>query len=144
MKKIFLLSMIVSTIFIFSGCGARGPQFQSFEKPKDPNNGMVYIYRKAQLFGDALNYKITTNNNYLGDMKINGYTNKELPSGIIKLYASTTSIDKITFKFELPKNKIICIKTYIGFGIILGRPKFEIVDMNKCKKEIKDTKKLLD
>ena len=52
---------------MFSGCGTRGPQFTQFEKPKNPNNGMLYIYRKAQFFGDALTYEVLTNNNYIAN-----------------------------------------------------------------------------
>jgi len=144
MKKTLLLGLTTGAMIMFSGCGARGPQFTNFEKPKNPNNGMLYIYRKAQLFGDGLTYNVTINDDYVVKMRLNGYTKKELPKGVVKLYSSTSPLDKTSFKLVLPKNKIICVKSYIGFGLLLGRPKFELVDMKQCKKEIKDTKKELE
>ena len=98
-KKVFKnVSLVVGGILLLSGCSAKGPKFQSFEKPKNPNNGMLYIYRKAQLVGDVLTYSVIAGNYYMGNMKINGYSNKEIPAGIIKIYASTIHHQRISFR----------------------------------------------
>jgi len=141
-KSVFITSVIVGMFFI--GCSAKGPKFQSFEKPKNPNNGMLYVYRKAQLVGDALTYPVIAGKYYIGKMKINGYSNKELPSGITKISASTSIVDKGELFVNIPKNGIVCVKSRIGFGFLVGRPQFELVDMKKCEKEIKTTRKNLE
>jgi hypothetical protein len=119
MKKLLIILLFSSMGFLFIGCSAKGPQFQSFEKPKNSNNGMLYVYRKAQLFGDALTYSVFAGNYYIGTMKINGYANKEIPAGIIKIYASTTTFDKGSLLVNVPKNGIVCVKTYPGLGLSL-------------------------
>ena len=136
-KSIFLLgSVIVATFFI--GCSAKGPQFHSFEKPKNPNNGMLYVYRKSQLLGSTTAYSVIAGQYYIGAMKINGYANKELPAGNIKLHTSLSLFLKGSLLVHIPKNGIVCVKTYLGSEL------FEVVNMKQCKKEIKTTKKILE
>jgi hypothetical protein len=148
MNKTLLFTVLFGiSIFSLSGCTAKGPQFQSFQKPKNPNDGIIYVYRPFKFFGIAFKYDVFADRMYhhnegyyIGKIKVNSYSYKEVPNGIYKVKATTSTLDKTFIKVKVGKNKIICIRTYPGMGVLVGRANFELVDMKTCKKEIKGTR----
>jgi hypothetical protein len=141
-EKIVSLSLIGIAVLVMSGCSAKGPQFNGF---KQPINGQanVYIYRTSYL-GAAVTPSIhqtnLTNNQdkVIGSIKPNGYIMTTITPGMYKFWAKTEAENEV--KIKATPNKIYCIEHYISIGFIVGHPQFKIVDMEKCKKEIKETK----
>lgn len=136
-------SIIISTVSLalFTGCTAKGPQFQKFEQPKE-SKSLVYLYRTSFL-GAAITPTITQKNLdtnlalSIGNIKPNGYIKTEVDEGNYEFWAKTEAKNEVRLKVE--KGKTYCIEHYISIGFLIGRPQFEIVDMRKCKEEIKKT-----
>ncbi len=55
-----------------------------------------------------------------------------------KFWAKTEARNEVDLKVD--PNQIYCIEHYISIGVIVGHPKFKIVDMAKCEEELKKTK----
>jgi len=143
MKKKLIMTVLTSTaILVMSGCSAKGPQFSGFKKPAN-GKANVYVYRTSYL-GAAITPDIhktnlsTNSDEVIGSIKPNGYIMTTITPGMYKFWAKTEAENEV--KLEADPNKIYCIEHYISIGFVVGHPQFKIVDMEKCKKEIKDTK----
>jgi len=130
------------TVFIFTGCGAKGQVFREFEKPKE-NKGIAYIYRPSGFVGSAVYYDIhvtneTTPDQIAGRLSNGGYVKVDLPIGENEIWGETESKSSVTL--DIKDGDISCIKGSVGIGFFLGRPHLSIVDMDTCKTEIIGTK----
>ncbi|ADG92473.1 conserved hypothetical protein [Arcobacter nitrofigilis DSM 7299] len=141
-NKIITLALSGVALFIMSGCSAKGPQFNGFNEPTKGNSN-VYIYRTSSL-GAGVTPNIHDTNledstdKIVGNVKPNGYIMTTITPGMHKFWAKTEVTNEVNLNID--PNKIYCIKNYISMGFLVGHPQFEIVDMNKCKDEIKETK----
>jgi hypothetical protein len=141
-NKLIMTALTSATILVMSGCSAKGPQFNGFKKPTN-GQANVYVYRTSYL-GAAVTPDIhktnlsTNSDEVIGSIKPNGYIMTTITPGMYKFWAKTEAENEV--KLEANPNKIYCIKHYISMGFVVGHPQFKIVDMEKCKKEIKDTK----
>jgi hypothetical protein len=125
-----------------SGCSAKGPQFDGFKEPVAGKSN-VYIYRTSY-FGAIVspniyktNIKIN-NDKIIGSVKPNGYIMTTITPGMHKFWARTEVQNEVYLTAN--PSKIYCIEHYITFGFFVGHPQFKIIDIEKCKKEIKETK----
>lgn len=140
-KSIFALMVALSALF-FVGCGASGAQFSGFQTPKD-GNAMVYVYRPSSLAGMAVSYTASADtgdqNITIGNISNGSYNKAEVPANKeVEIWAKTEAKSSVTIDTE---DKVIyCIKAGLGMGFMVGRPKFEKVDMQTCQKEIVKTK----
>jgi hypothetical protein len=138
--KLMLLSGAIG-MFIFSGCTAKGPQFSSFEKPKE-GNSKVYIYRTS-LFGGAINPDIfqknldTNESLLLGEVKSMGYISTEIKPGNYEFWAKTEAKNEVLISAKA--NETYCIEHYITMGFFIGHPQFKIIPIDKCEREIVTT-----
>jgi hypothetical protein len=141
-KKIAILALSSVAVLVISGCSAKGPQFNGF---KEPANGQsnVYLYRTSYL-GAGVTPDIHKTNEangqdeIIGSLKPNGYIMTTITQGMHKFWAKTEAQNEVDLQAD--PNKIYCIEHYISVGFFVGHPQFEIVDMEKCKKEIIETK----
>jgi hypothetical protein len=144
MKKRILLQGIVVGVFAitaFTGCTAKGPKFEKFEKPKE-NKSLVYLFRTG-IMGAAITPTITQKNLdtnlsiSLGNIKPMGYIKAEVDEGNYEFWAKTEAKNEVNLKIE--KGKTYCIEHYITIGFFIGHPQFKVVDMEQCKQDIKET-----
>jgi uncharacterized secreted protein with C-terminal beta-propeller domain len=141
-KKLIMIALTIVAILVMSGCSAKGPQFSGFKKPTH-GQANVYIYRTSYL-GAAITPEIyqanIDNSNYkvVGRIKPNGYIMTTITPGMYKFWATTEVKNEVILKVN--PNKIYCIEHYISMGWLIGHPQFKIVDMRKCKEDIKETK----
>ncbi len=141
-KKIIILVLTSIAILIISGCSAKGPQFSGFKQPLNGQSN-VYIYRTSYL-GAGITPDIHQTNltnkkdRIIGAIKPNGYIMTTITPGMYKFWAKTEAENEVNL--EVVPNKIYCIEHYISIGFVVGHPQFKIVNMEKCKKEIKKTK----
>ena len=141
-KRVLKIAAISMAVLVMSGCSAKGPQFSGFKQPVHGESN-VYIYRTSYLgaavIPDIHQTDLSTNkDNILGTIKPNGYIMTTITPGMYKFWAKTEAENEV--KLEAIPNKIYCIEHYISIGFIVGHPQFKIVDMQKCKEEIKETK----
>jgi len=142
-KSILFQGVLIGAVAFttFTGCTAKGPQFQEFDKPKE-DKSLVYLYRTG-VMGAAVTPTITQKNLdtnlslSLGSIKPMGYIKTEVDEGNYEFWAKTEAKNEVNLKVE--KGKTYCIEHYISMGFFVGHPQFKLVDMVKCEKEIKDT-----
>lgn len=149
MKKTLLLQSIFTGIVIltiFTGCAAKGPKFTNFKEPPK-GKSLVYLYRTSYL-GAVVTPTITQKNLdtnvslSLGQIKPMGYIKTEVNPGNYDFWAKTEVRNDININVK--KEKIYCVENYITLGFLMGHPQFKLIDMDKCKKEIKKTHLSLD
>lgn len=134
---------LLGAIVFFTGCGAKGEQFSEFAKPKE-NQGLVYVYRPNSFVGGGVYYDIhvtnPTNPDFIaGELVNGGYVEIDVPAGENEIWGKTEAKSAVTL--DIKNGDIHCVKGGVGVGFLVGRPNLEIVDMNRCKAEITETKK---
>ena len=145
-KNLLVLGAVISTIFVFTGCGAKGEKFGNFRIPSE-NNSMLYVYRPSSFLGSGIYYDIHTNDNnkdeIIGTLRNGGFIEKEItPTENTEIWAKTES--KASISLDVKPNEIYCVKGGVGVGFFVGRPNLELVDKALCEKEIIDTQKSFD
>ena len=141
-RKIVSLAVASVAILVMSGCSAKGPHFNGFKQPESGKSN-VYIYRTSH-WGlsntpDIHQTNLTTKQDkIIGNIKPNGYMMTTITPGMYKFWAETEAKNEVNLKAN--PNKIYCIEHYLTIGFILNHPQFKLVDMQKCKEEIKETK----
>jgi hypothetical protein len=141
-KKLITIALTGAAILAMSGCSAKGPQFNGFKEPAKGTSN-VYVYRTSY-FGAAVTPDIhktnlkTNKDEIIGSIKPNGYIMTTITPGMHKFWAKTEAQNEVDLTAN--PSKIYCIEHYITFGFVVGHPQFKIVDMEKCKKEIVETK----
>lgn len=143
LTRIATLGLFISTFLLFSGCTAKGPQFEKFETPKQ-DEANIYIYRKAIIFGDGLQPDIHQTNLSTNEDKVlpkvlpDGYIMQALKPGEYQFWAKTEAKNEVNVHAEA--NNIYCIQHYVTPGAFVGHPQFELQDLKTCEVEIKKTK----
>lgn len=77
-RALHLLALLA--FVVLSGCAAVGPPFAAIT-PKDPANGIVYLYRPAQSSNSVIAPGITIGNQEYAVLPSGGYMSFELPVG---------------------------------------------------------------
>ena len=132
----------VGAALFLSGCGASGQPFSQFATPK-PDQGLVYVYRPSSVLGMGVYYDIhvtnPTNPDLIAGELVNGsYVEVDVPVGENEIWGRTESKSSVTL--DVKNGETYCIKGGVGIGFLVGRPNFEIVDMQTCQTEIVGTK----
>jgi hypothetical protein len=141
-----LLIFIVFVGQFFVGCAAKGPKFQTIQKPSQ-GKSLLYIYRKSAFAGGGVYYDVHITDNNGQDTKIgtlrNGtYLEAVLNPGVITVWAKTESTTSL--ETQLKPDEIKCVRGSIGMGFLIGRPKLELVDYGTCEAEISETNLSID
>ena len=135
------MGLLLGTIF-FSGCASATTPFTEFKKPQN-NESVLYIYRPSKFVASAMDYTLSnkTTNEELGELQNGTYLEKTVKPGKMVVYGKYNFLKDNEIELELEPNKVTCIKSYIG-GFIQNI-QFEKVDFETCKKEIVETKKIV-
>ncbi len=147
----------LSTLILFSGCGATGQQFVKFDTNINNDKGILYVYRPKRFMNSTVLFNVVdrTDKINIGTLRNGGYLKQELTAGdkniIIDVkhsfmpitYIIDTSVDiPVTIK----ANEITCIrfnsKNDIEKGFI--KAKDRIIPLAICEKEIKLTRKVIN
>ena len=131
----------VGAAMFLSGCGASGQPFSQFATPKQ-DQGLVYVYRPSSVLGMGVYYDIhvtnPTNPDLIAGELVNGsYVEVNVPVGENEIWGRTESKTSVTL--DVKNGEIYCVKGGVGIGFFIGRPNFEIVDMQTCQTEIVGT-----
>lgn len=131
----------VGAAMFLSGCGASGQPFSQFATPKQ-DQGLVYVYRPSSVLGMGVYYDIhvtnPTNPDLIAGELVNGsYVEVDVPVGENEIWGRTESKTSVTL--DVKNGETYCVKGGVGIGFFIGRPNFEIVDMQTCQAEIVGT-----
>ena len=137
-SKMVVPAGLIGALLLFTGCGAKGPKFTSFEKPK-PNEGLVYVYRPSSFVGSGVYYDIHVTNPMTpdfiaGELTNGAYLKIDVPTGESEIWGKTEAKSSVTL--DVKDGDIKCVKGSVGMGLFVGRPNLEIVDFETCKSEI--------
>lgn len=141
-KKTLWVIIFVGVAMFLSGCGASGQPFSQFATPKQ-DQGLVYVYRPSSVLGMGVYYDIhvtnPTNPDLIAGELVNGsYVEVDVPVGENEIWGRTESKTSVTL--DVKNGETYCVKGGVGIGFFIGRPNFEIVDMQTCQTEIVGTK----
>jgi Protein of unknown function (DUF2846) len=119
--------LIASVAVAAAGC-ASGPKYSEM-KSKIPvlntNTGRVFIYRDS-LFGAALQPQVAINGKPVGTSRAYAFFYVDLPAGEYKISGATEVERSLTFALAGGETKYI--QSSIGFGLIVGRVNFDLVN----------------
>ena len=138
---------IAIAILLF-GCAAKGPKFQSFEKPKK-GKSLIYIYRNNSIMGAGVTPNIhkidleSKEDQVIGSVKKSGYIKTEIDNDIkYEIWAQTEAKNEVNI--DSNNSTVYCIEHYITPGFFVGHPQFKKIPLDKCEVEIKKTKLSID
>ena len=133
--------LLLGTMF-FSGCKSSTAQISELKIPQN-NESVLYIYRPSKFVAGGMDYTLSnkTTNEELGELQNGTYLEKTVKPGKMVVYGKYNFLKDNEIELELEPNKVTCIKSYIG-GFIQNI-QFEKVDLETCKKEIVETKKIV-
>lgn len=137
--RFFRLYAVLLVTLLVSAC-ATGPKFsetQSAMPTLKADQGRIYFYRTASMFGAAIQPTIQLNGEAVGDSKPGGYFFVDQVSGA-KEVSTTTEVEK-KLSFTLDAGQTRYVRTAIGLGLVVGRVYPELVDDATAQKEISDT-----
>lgn len=157
---VFLTSLFVC-IFI-SACSSKNPNINfAYDPQKDysfiataedsgvfenppTNKARIYAFRESKFKGSAVGYNITLHSkaqadngfksgNFFGYSRSGGaFMVDIIPSGE-EIYLSAKTEARVSFAFTPQPNRIYCVASGFGMGIIIGRPAFTFVEKSVCK-----------
>jgi len=135
LSKLILVLLLVG-LFLLSGC-ATGPKFTKIDViPED--KAVVYIYRPASPIGAAVSYQVIANGTHIMPMVNGGYFVYYAKLGENEFSAATETLSSVTLDVKPGQNYYI--KSSVGVGMFVGRPRFTIVPADVGEKEIADCK----
>lgn len=140
MKKILSIFFV---LFLISCAGNTGTKFQKLDEVKN-DEAIIYFYRPSA-FGAMIHYTVKDDEKK-PIQKVYPYsyflykTNK---FGKREFSATTEATKKISFDVEAGKTYFV--ESNIGWGILVGRPKFKLIeDKEKALKDLKECSIMLN
>lgn len=133
MKKLILISLL---LFLCNCVSNNGAKFTSLIEPKE-DEAVVYFYRPSNL-GSMVYYTVKDEDKTpITKIYIKSYyPYKTKKLGKRKFTAKTEAEKEISFDVEAGNTYFV--KTGVGFGVLIGRPYFELVeDKEKALKDLK-------
>jgi len=118
MKIVRYTMLMLSTIFVLSGCTAGGAKFMSVESAPT-NKALVYFYRPNAFQGSALSITVKDNDKAIFNIKNGQYISYLAEPGLHKFYTDTMAIDKPT-ELTLEAGKTYFLKTSLRVGMWTG------------------------
>jgi hypothetical protein len=137
--RILRASLAVTFAILVSAC-ATGPKHAEVSSSMpllSSSQGRIFFYRNASFFGAALAPSILLNDKIVGDSQTGGFFYVDQTAGPQTVSTATEVEKKLTF--ILDAGQIRYVRTYVGFGIIVGRVYPELVDNAEGAKEIVET-----
>lgn len=122
---------------LLSGCvagGVKHAEMKSSMQALKPDEGRIYFYRRASIFGAALQSDISLNGVVVGTSKPGGFFFVERPPGAYEAHASTEVERKVTFNLDRGETKYV--RTYVSMGVFVGRVNLELVNASEAEQEL--------
>jgi len=133
LKTLFVLSAIA----LLAGCASGGmkpAELKASMPVLKPDEGRVYFYRNASMFGAAIQPDIKVGDTVVGTSRPGGFFFVDRPAGDYEAHASTEVERKLSFALAPGENKYI--RTSPSFGIMVGRINFELVNAPEAEGEM--------
>jgi hypothetical protein len=125
------------------GCAASGPKYEAAAAPP-AGQGLVYIYRPGKFMGGGAGFDVHTGtkeaDRAVTYLQNGGYFPFYTAPGEITLWGKTESSASVTL--DVRAGETYYVKGSIGVGLIVGRPRLEVVDNATGAKEVKVCKLL--
>ena len=121
MNRILKALFAIGLIAFLSAC-ATGPKYEEVHATFpdiSPNNGRVFFYRKAVMFGDAIQPVVKMNGQIVGSAQPNGFFFADRPAGDMEVLTSTEVDERLTF--TLDEGEVRYVKLSIQMGFLVGR-----------------------
>jgi len=120
-KSFSLIGSVVLTAALMTGC-ASGPKYAEVAKSiptLQADQGRVYFFRSASMFGAAIQPDIRLNNEVVGTSQPGGFFYLDRPAG--QYVAATSTETEKTLSFVLDAGETKYVRTSPSFGVIAGR-----------------------
>ena len=137
--RILRASLAITFAILVSAC-ATGPKHAEVSSSMpllSSSQGRIFFYRNASFFGAALAPSILLNDKIVGDSQTGGFFYVDQTAGPQTVSTATEVEKKLTFILDPGQTRYV--RTYVGFGIIVGRVYPELVDNTEGAKEIVET-----
>jgi hypothetical protein len=102
----------------------------------NPEEGRIYFYRKANLFGSGIQPSVYLNGKKVGRSVPGGFFFVDRPAGNYEVLLSTEVDKKLTF--TLDKGQIRYVRMSVGLGILVYRVYPELVDPSIGESEMQE------
>ena len=124
-----LKALFTIGIFALLFACATGPKYEEVQATFpdiSPNNGRVFFYRKAVMFGDAIQPEVKMNGQVVGLAQPGGFFFADRPAGDMEVLTSTEVDERLTF--TLDEGEVRYVKLSIQMGVLVGRVVPSLVD----------------
>jgi outer membrane murein-binding lipoprotein Lpp len=137
--RIFHTSLAIILTILVSACatGPKHAEVSSSMPTLNASQGRIFFYRNASIFGAALAPSILLNDKIVGDSQTGGFFYVDQIAGPQTVSTATEVEKKLTFILDPGQTRYV--RTYVGFGIIVGRVYPELVNNTEGTKEIVET-----
>ena len=131
--------LLLCLVAVLGAC-ASGPKFNEVKSalPTVPaDQGRIYVYRSASMFGAAIQPEVKLNGDVVGKSQPGGFFFVDRPAGNYEVTTATETEKKVTF--VLDKGEVKYIKTSPSFGVMVGRVIPELIDPAQGQPELEQT-----
>jgi len=136
-NKLILVFFALVAATILSGCATTGAAFVPVEDVPE-GQALVYVYRVPSFTGSAISYDVKVDGEIIGKMKNGAYFYTTVAPGSYVISAKTES--EYTLNADFEAGETYYIRGGITVGLLVGRPKLELVFPATGEKEITDCK----
>lgn len=132
------VGMLVLLLSVMAGgCASSGPRHSEIKDSLpslQPGQGRVYFYRESSAWGAAIQTDIRLNSEVVGRSQPGGFFFVDRPPGAYTASSATEVENTVTFKLEAQQTRFV--KTYVTFGILIGRVQLQLIDGEQAITEL--------
>lgn len=124
---------LILPVLLMGGCASSGPKHAEVaEKIPEVAAGLgrIFFYRDSSIMGAVIQPDIRLNGETVGSSTPGGFFFVDRPSG--RYIVSTTTEVENKIEFSLEDGQTRYVKTYIGFGLLVGRIYPELVERDQA------------
>jgi len=139
MKVRTVALVVVAASLLLSACasGTKFSEMGAAMPAAKPDVGRIYFYRTA-LVGAAVQPEVRLNGEKVGKAVPNGFFYVDRPAGNYQVVTETEVEKKLTFTLEAGQVRYVRLDISMGFWV--GHVYGELIDEEKARSEIVDTK----
>jgi hypothetical protein len=131
MKKNRMLESVGMSLLVLgaAACSASGPKYDEIA-PSMPalsaNEGRIFFYRDASIFGGAVTSAIRLNGEEVGQSKRGGFLFVDRPAGNYEVACSTEAEHRLSLVLDAGQERFV--RTSVSMGMFVGRIRPELVN----------------
>lgn len=132
------IAAIAFSVFVLAGCasGVKHKDMSASIATIPAEQGRVYFWRSAGMFGAAIQPGILLDGKRVGESQPGGFFYVDAPAGNHEVLMTTEVDRKLTF--TLAKGETKYVKSAVGLGIIVYRVYPELASAEESLKELGD------